>query len=200
MKARAYQLTVDLGSFLIRQLERLIGRQSMVGTPAFFESDGFPWIRQVERQWALIRQELEVVLERRDELPSFHEISRGQQRISDDRWKTFFLYAYGFKADGNCRRCPVTTRIVEAIPGMKTAFFSILAPGKHIPAHRGPYRGVIRYHLGLKVPEPRDRCRIRVGDEIRHWEEGKSLVFVDRLVALRAGRRRELQTLGTEIR
>jgi beta-hydroxylase len=126
-----------------------------------------------------MRQELEVVLERRDELPSFHEISRGQSRISDDRWKTFFLYAYGFKADGNCRRCPETTRIVEAIPGMKTAFFSILAPGKHIPAHRGPYRGVIRYHLGLRVPEPRDHCRIRVGDEIRHWEEGKSLVFDD---------------------
>jgi len=119
------------------------------------------------------------VLERRDELPSFHEISRGQSRISDDRWKTFFLYAYGFKADGNCRRCPETTRIVEAIPGMKTAFFSILAPGKHIPAHRGPYRGVIRYHLGLRVPEPLDQCRIRVGDDIGRWEEGKSLVFDD---------------------
>jgi aspartyl/asparaginyl beta-hydroxylase (cupin superfamily) len=38
---------------------------------------------------------------------------------------------------------------------MKTAFFSILAPGKHLPAHRGPYKGVMRYHLGLLIPEPR---------------------------------------------
>jgi len=62
---------------------------------------------------------------------------------------------------------------------MKTAFFSILAPGKHIPAHRGPFKGVIRYHLGLLVPEPAERCRIRVGTEIRHWREGESLVFDD---------------------
>ena len=34
---------------------------------------------------------------------------------------------------------------------MMTAFFSILAPGKHIPPHRGPYKGLLRYHLGLQV-------------------------------------------------
>jgi len=126
-----------------------------------------------------MRQELEGVLERRDELPSFHEISRGQSRISDDRWKTFFLYAYGFKADGNCRRCPETTRIVEAIPGMKTAFFSILSPHKHIPAHRGAYNGVLRFHLGLLVPEPREQVRIRIANDYRNWTEGKALIFDD---------------------
>jgi len=62
---------------------------------------------------------------------------------------------------------------------MTTAFFSILAPGKHIPAHRGPYKGVLRYHLGLKIPEPASQCRIRVGDEVRHWAEGESLLFDD---------------------
>jgi beta-hydroxylase len=60
-----------------------------------------------------------------------------------------------------------------------TAFFSILAPGKHIPDHRGPFNGVLRYHLGLKVPEPAEQCRIRVADEYRHWEEGESLLFDD---------------------
>lgn len=179
MKARLYQLTVDAGAYLIPRLERLIARQSLVPDSAFLDPALFPWIAEVERQWPIIRQELEVVLQRRDELPSFHEISRDQARISDDRWKTFFFYAYGFKAEGNCRRCPRTTQIVESIPGMKTAFFSILAPGKHIPAHRGPYKGVIRYHLGLRVPEPSERCRIRVDREVRHWEEGGSLVFDD---------------------
>ena len=93
--------------------------------------------------------------------------------------KTFFFYAYGFQAPQICVRCPETTRILAQIPGMKTAFFSILSPGKHIPRHRGPYKGVIRYHLGLIVPEPKERCRIQVGDEIRHWEEGRSLIFDD---------------------
>ena len=62
---------------------------------------------------------------------------------------------------------------------MKTAMFSILAPHKHIPDHCGPYKGIVRYHLALKVPEPRDQCRIRVGDEIVTWEEGRSLIFDD---------------------
>ncbi len=62
---------------------------------------------------------------------------------------------------------------------MKTAMFSILSPHKHIPDHSGPYKGIVRYHLGLKVPEPREECRIRVGDEIATWKEGASLIFDD---------------------
>jgi beta-hydroxylase len=65
---------------------------------------------------------------------------------------------------------------------MKTAMFSILAPGKHVPPHRGPYKGVLRYHLALLVPQPRNRCRIRIADQLRHFEEGKSLLFDDTFV------------------
>ena len=56
------------------------------------------------------------------------------------------------KAEENCARCPETVRVLKSIPGMKSAMFSILAPRKHIPEHRGMYKGVLRYHLGLIVP------------------------------------------------
>src|SRR5262249_3072000 len=56
---------------------------------------------------------------------------------------------------------------------------SILSPRKHILDHRGPYKGVLRYHLGLIVPEDAEACRIRVGEDIRHWEAGRSMVFDD---------------------
>ena len=68
---------------------------------------------------------------------------------------------------------------MREIPGMTTAMFSILSPRKHILDHRGPYKGVLRYHLGLIVPEDAERCRIRVGEDVRHWEEGKSMIFDD---------------------
>jgi ornithine lipid ester-linked acyl 2-hydroxylase len=97
----------------------------------------------------------------------------------DDGWKTYFFYAYGLKAWKNCQRCPETTRLLKQVPGMKTAFFSILAPGKHLPPHRGPFKGVLRYHLGLMIPEPESSCGIRVAGETRHWKEGKSLIFDD---------------------
>jgi len=180
MKDLVYRLTVAVGAFLVWRLERLIAWGSRVGNPAFFRHEQFAWVAAVDAQWRRIREELEVVLRRREDLPNFQDISRGQVGLTnDDRWKTFFFYAYGFQAPQICVRCPETTRILAQIPGMKTAFFSILSPGKHIPRHRGPYKGVIRYHLGLIVPEPKERCRIQVGDEIRHWEEGRSLIFDD---------------------
>ncbi|MEO1669393.1 MAG: aspartyl/asparaginyl beta-hydroxylase domain-containing protein, partial [Cyanobacteria bacterium J06631_2] len=113
--------------------------------------------------------------------PRFQDISpdQGKKISQDDLWKTFFLYGYGVKMEQNCNYCPQTTRIIEQIPGMKTAFFSIMLPGKHIPEHRGPYNGVLRCHLPLKVPDAREQCGIRVDQETRHWEEGKTIVFDD---------------------
>ena len=113
------------------------------------------------------------MLEDQEHLPNFQDISVDQATMTtDDRWKTFFLYGYGFRSEANCARCPETAALCSRIPGMKTAFFSILAPGKHLPPHRGPYKGVLRYHLGLLIPEPAEQCGIRVDTETRHWAEG----------------------------
>ena len=38
---------------------------------------------------------------------------------------------------------------------------------------------MLRHHLALMVPEPATASGIRVGGEVRHWEEGKSMVFDD---------------------
>jgi beta-hydroxylase len=128
----------------------------------------------------VIREEVERLLEDRDALPNFQDISKDQIEITtDDRWKTFFLYGYGFTAKLGVEMCPRTAALMREVPGMTTAMISILSPRKHILPHRGPYKGVLRYHLGLIVPQDAEACRIRVGDDIRHWEEGKSLVFDD---------------------
>jgi beta-hydroxylase len=171
---------IRAGRTLLRSVDRFIARHSEIGDPPVFDSGTFAWTPRLEAEWRTVRRELDEILRDRDRLPRFQDISEDQARISrDDRWKTFFLYGYGYKLPDNCRRCPETTRLIESVPGMTTAFFSILAPGKHIPAHRGPYKGVVRCHLALKVPEPRERCRIRVADRIVHWQEGQSLIFDD---------------------
>ena len=70
-------------------------------------------------------------------------------------------------------------KLLKRIPGMKTAFFSILGPHKHVPAHRGPFKGVLRLLLAPRIPEPAEKCGIRVGTHTRTWDEGKALVFDD---------------------
>ena len=165
---------------LFKPAEWLIRHFSSVGHPAFFDAKQFGWIAHVEADWTAIRDELREVLRERASIPSFHEVSPDQLKIThDDKWKTYWLCAYGRRMAENCRRCPATTRLIEAIPQMSTAFFSILAPRKHIPEHRGPYSGVLRYHLGLIVPQKPAACRIRVGSEVAHWEAGRSIVFDD---------------------
>ena len=177
---RVVQWTIAAGERILVPVERFIGRRSLVGDATFFPLERFPWVKHVEENWTVIREELERVLDDHAGLANFQDISKDQIEITDDdRWKTFFLYGYGFKAKLGIEMCPRTAALMEQIPGMKTAMLSILSPRKHILDHRGPYKGVLRYHLGLIVPRDAEACRIRVGEDVRHWEEGKSMIFDD---------------------
>jgi beta-hydroxylase len=161
-------------------VERLNRGHAKLGNQCIFSTEEFPWATKLEREWRTIRRELDFVLLRKDELPNVQDITVDAASIThDDRWKMFLFTAYGVRSARNCDLCPQTWRIVQRIPGLRTAMFSILAPGKRIPPHRGPYNGVLRLHLGLMVPEPRDRVGIRIGPELRHWQEGQALIFDD---------------------
>ena len=152
------------------------GRQS-----ADLRQRGLPLGRaRSRREWRAIRAELERVLTRKDDLPGFHELATDVSTISQDRgWKTFLLAGYGFRSEANIALCPQTWRICQKIPGLITVMFSILEPGKHLPPHRGPYNGVLRLHLGLIVPEPREELGIRVENEVYRWKEGEAVIFDD---------------------
>src|SRR4029077_11288612 len=96
-----------------------------------------------------------------------------------DGWKSYFFFVLGHRIDESYDRCPETGKLLDSIPGLSLAFFSVLGPGMHIKTHRGSYKGVVRCHLGLIVPEPRTDVRMRVGDKMIYWEEGKCVIFDD---------------------
>ncbi len=165
---------------LLQKLADFIGRQSLIGDQPVFDRSVFPWIEDLEGNWQCVRTELNDVLQNVDGLPSFHQVSPYQKRISKgDNWKTFVLYVFGDRFEPNCQRCPQTARLLEQVPGLRNAGFSILAPHYHIPPHRGPTNGIVRIHLALKIPRESGRCWIRVDDRVLHWKEGECLVFDD---------------------
>jgi aspartyl/asparaginyl beta-hydroxylase (cupin superfamily) len=166
---------------VVRWAEGLNLRYAVHGNPPVYDNATFPWAAEIEKAYPDIRRELERLLLRKSELPNFHDISPDVQTItSDANWKTFFLVGFGKPSPKNIALCPKTWEAVRKIPGLKTAMFSIFEPGKHLPAHRGPYNGVLRLHLGLIVPEAeKDQIAIRVDRQICHWEEGKVLIFDD---------------------
>ena len=177
-QARAGAL--EAGARAIYGLEWWLLRYSAVPTTPYLDPGLFGWTAILEEGWQRMRVELDEILKHRDHLPNFQDISPDVATITDDdQWKTFFFFGYGYRSEANCARCPETAALLARVPGLTTAFFSILAPHKHVDPHRGPYRGVLRYHLGLKVPQPPDGCGISVNGEVRHWEEGRSLLLDD---------------------
>lgn len=160
--------------------ERLNRACATHGNPCVYDTAAFPWAAGLEHEWHAVREELDRVMVRKAELPNVQDITADAVSLSQDAsWKVFPFLAYGIRSQPNIDLCPQTWRLVQGIPGLRTAMFSILEPGKRLRPHRGPYNGVLRLHLGLLVPEPREQAAIRVGAERHHWAEGRVLIFDD---------------------
>lgn len=154
--------------------------QSLVDDKPVYGSGEFRFLAPLEENWMSIRVELDQLLRYREHLPAFHQISRDQTRISrGDHWKVFILFGFGTAVERNCALCPETARLLRMVPGFQSAWFSILAPRYHILPHRGVTKTILRAHLGLITPQDRERCRMRVRDQIVTWEPGKLVVFDD---------------------
>lgn len=175
--------TLKLAGGLVPAIERLVARLSRVGDRPFFPAGSFPWVGSLEAFYPAIRGEVLDLMQHDTPIPGFEQISTDQTKLSNDRrWKTFFFLGYGLRFEENIARCPATWAGLQRIPGLTTAFFSVLEPGKRLPPHRGPYKGVLRYHLGIIIPDRADSCGIEVAGEQRHWAAGRSLIFDDTFV------------------
>ncbi len=177
---RKQTLSARLLMRMLPLVERLNRACSAVDNTPIFDTADFPWVPAVEREWRTIRAELDRVVARTNELPAFQDIVPDVALITRDRgWKSFLLAGLGVKSKRNIALCPETWRILQTVPGLSMAMFSILEPGGRLRPHRGPYNGVLRVHLGLIVPDTSDDVAIRVGSQVRHWEEGRVLIFDD---------------------
>lgn len=138
----------------------------------------FSWVPLVEAHHPGIKSEALAVLKKLGHIPNFDEVLPGQRALyQGSKWKSFYLFAMGEPMVPHQEMCPITTAALREIPNLMGAFFSILQPDTHIPAHRGPYGGILRYHLGVIVPE--GDVGIRVDQQVCRWTEGKSLLFDD---------------------
>jgi beta-hydroxylase len=144
-----------------------------------YPNSTFPWIQKVEAHYTEILQELNSLLSEKN-IPEFRNLSPEQKRIVKPlKWKTFILFVYGNKVKENCEQCPKTMKALQNIPGIQTAMFSVFEPGTHLKPHRGPFNGVLRYHLALIVPKEVQQCSIMISGESYYWRVGKSMVFDD---------------------
>jgi aspartyl/asparaginyl beta-hydroxylase (cupin superfamily) len=163
------------GRFRIK-LDRFLSRYSLVGNQPVLDNALFPWSKDIEANWEKIRDEALCVMEQPDAIPPLREISPDHAGIArDNSWRSFFIWGYGYRHDENALRCPETARIVERIPNLVSAFYSIHVPGLHIPRHRGVTKGIVNCHLALKIPREREKCWMSLADRDYLWTDGKAV-------------------------
>jgi beta-hydroxylase len=173
-------LLMRLGKDVRPWIDRAIARSSEVGDPPVFDPAVFPFTRAFEERWAVICKEAEQVLATGFAMARVDQISRDHRRITDgDGWRSYFLHGYGYRNERACRRCPETAKLLETVPGLHSAFFSIMEPGQKLVPHRGPTKAILTWHLPLVVPQDRERCQIKIAGNWYTWHLGRSLIFDD---------------------
>jgi len=172
----------QIGKEMRPRIDAIIMRRSLIPDEPIIDKTFFAWIPALESRWRDIQAEATRI--RTEDIPSLGDISFDHGRIAKDRrWKSFFLEGYGYRLEGNCARAPITASLLDKVPGLVTATFSVLEAGGHIPRHRGMTKGMLTYHLALKVPGEREKCRMNIeGTDQLHtipWQEGESFIFDD---------------------
>lgn len=140
----------------------------------------FPEGQIFKDNWKIIRRELDKVLQNVEDIPKFHEVDGLQKSISAKdgvAWRTFIIKGFNTLLPRNAEMVPETTKLIESIPRVSLAMFSIIDGGKHIPPHFGFFKSVLRYHLGLMIPE--GDCHIIVGGQKYAWKDGEHVLFDD---------------------
>lgn len=151
------------GEPLRRLFDRLIAASSLVSTAPVLDMRDFAWTQALRDGWRDVRAEARAL---------------EQAAAPGGTRSEFFLHRCGHARSENRARCPHTAALLDRIPGLATACFSVLAPGAHVAAHRGVTKGLVSCHLGLAVPHDGD-VRMRVHDRTVRWAEGETLVFDD---------------------
>lgn len=112
-------------------------------------------------------------------LPDFFVGDKEKQIKENKFWKLLPIKTTGKIIQSNHKFFPSLHPILSN-PSIHNVFFSVLDPNVCIPPHYGPYKGYLRYHLGLIVPEENGKKPFIVVDNQKYfWKEGEGIMFDD---------------------
>jgi len=148
--------------------------------PPVFNPVNFQWTQMFRDNWKAIRNEY-LVYATQNDIPFHSQINQYVAGCDEDNgWQTLYLRAYGVDTELT-KYFPLTTKLINLCP-CTLAYFSVLKPGATLQPHIGIYKGVIRYHLGLIVPDDWQNCFLQIDCQKLFWQEGSDLMFDDMFV------------------
>jgi beta-hydroxylase len=150
----------------------MVGKRSAVFDPKIV-----PGLDEIRENYPVIRSEAKVLLDtgvfqRRPAIdePGYNTFEKGGWRLYPLKW-----YAK------ECRRsaqemCPETCAVVDSVPAIRAAMFTVLPPGARLGRHHDPIASSLRYHLGLVTPNS-EKCALTLDGVQYPWRDGEELLF-----------------------
>ena len=134
--------------------------------------DRFPELAKLRDNWETIRDEAVSLFDEGLIRAAAKNNDWGFYSFFKSGWKRFYLKWYDDFLPSARALCP----LLNSIPSVHGAMFAMLPPGGKLGAHRDPFAGSLRYHLGLVTPNS-DRCRILVDGVECVWRDGQAFMF-----------------------
>ena len=149
---------------------------SAVPNRPYVEVDRFPELSPLRAEWQTIRDEALSLFDEGHIRAAATYNDLGFNSFFKTGWKRFYVKWYDEPLPSAKALCPRTVALVQSIPTVNAAMFALLPPGSKLGAHRDPFAGSLRYHLGLVTPNS-DTCRIVVDGEPYFWRDGEPVMF-----------------------
>ncbi len=149
-----------------------VGRQGAV-----FATNTVPGLDKIRASYPVIRSEAKVLLDTGvfqrppavDE-PGYNTFEKGGWRLYPLKWYTKECGRTAVNA------CPKTCAILDSIPAIRSAMFTVLPPGARLGRHHDPIASSLRYHLGLLTPNS-EKCALTLDGIEYPWRDGEELLF-----------------------
>jgi beta-hydroxylase len=136
----------------------------------------FPELKLLTDNWQTFREEGMALYRAGHVKASKEHDDLGFNSFFRRGWKRFYLSWYGEPHPSAQALCPKSVAILRQAPTVKAAMFALLPDGGKLMAHRDPYAGSLRFHLGLVTPN-NEKCRIYIDGEPYSWRDGEAIVF-----------------------
>lgn len=141
----------------------------------------FPELKEIQNNWQTIQKEVIDLYEKgyfeltkKPTENSYYDI--GFRTFYKYGWSKFYLKWYGYTHESAKKLAPETIKILDKVPMVNGAMFSILPVGSQLTRHLDPVACSLRYHLGLSTPN-QDSCFINIDDQMYSWRDGQALLF-----------------------
>lgn len=148
---------------------------------AIVNRDQFKHLELLEENWQAIAKEAQELYDKgffeqttSIENNSFYDV--GFRTFYKYGWSKFYCTWYGTNLNSAITHCPKTVALLNKIPSVNGAMFTLLPAKSKLTRHLDPVACSFRYHLGLNTPNSKD-CFINVDGRKQSWKDGEAFIF-----------------------